>query len=291
MGHPAHANGSTQLVARAFDTSANRADSAVTVNVSNASNAVYSATYRAPLCSTAANLCDSFGLLDGRGALGPEPNAPNTISPCSDSKGGTYHVEESVDRIRVISTDGSGLAAQRTVRVEVGFWIRYTTASIALYHAADATHPQWTPVGERDINAAQYSTKSWTLTLPEGGLQAVRAVLIRAGLLDGPCPMADVRDVDDLVFAVGPAAPVCGNGLRETGEACDGSALGGQTCTSLGYGGGTLSCASSCAFNTSGCTPAVCLPAGAGTACTPTTSCCSGVGNCTGGSPSQRTCK
>ncbi len=47
---------------------------------------------------------------------------------------------------------------------------------------------------------------------------------------------------------------VCGNGVIETGEQCDGSALGGQTCVSRGFTGGSLSCNSDCTFNTSSCT-------------------------------------
>jgi hypothetical protein len=46
---------------------------------------------------------------------------------------------------------------------------------------------------------------------------------------------------------------VCGNNIKETGEQCDGSDLGGATCQSLGYSGGTLSCRPDCTFNTSGC--------------------------------------
>jgi hypothetical protein len=48
--------------------------------------------------------------------------------------------------------------------------------------------------------------------------------------------------------------PVCGNGVIESGEQCDGSNLGGASCVSLGFSGGTLSCNSNCAFNTSQCT-------------------------------------
>jgi hypothetical protein len=47
---------------------------------------------------------------------------------------------------------------------------------------------------------------------------------------------------------------VCGNNIKEGVEQCDGSDLGGATCQSLGYSGGTLSCGTSCNFNTSGCT-------------------------------------
>ncbi len=47
---------------------------------------------------------------------------------------------------------------------------------------------------------------------------------------------------------------VCGNGVLEAGEQCDGSALGGRTCSDLGYGGGTLGCTSSCTYDTTACT-------------------------------------
>jgi len=45
----------------------------------------------------------------------------------------------------------------------------------------------------------------------------------------------------------------CGNAVRESGEACDGADLGGATCDSLGFVGGTLSCAANCTLNTEPC--------------------------------------
>jgi hypothetical protein len=47
----------------------------------------------------------------------------------------------------------------------------------------------------------------------------------------------------------------CGNGLREPGEICDGTDLGGESCATQGCtGGGLLSCASNClGFDTTGC--------------------------------------
>ncbi|HXR44957.1 MAG TPA: hypothetical protein VN759_09135, partial [Pseudolysinimonas sp.] len=264
----------------------------VAVTVSNQSHAVYNATRRAPTCGTVTNACDSFGLVDGRGPLGPEPNAPNAINgSCSDTTSGTYHVNDSIDRIRVVSTDGGPFTTNHPARVEVGVWAYNSNASVTLYHAPSAASPQWTKVGYKNIWATEYSTLTFDLTLTEGSQQAVRAVLVRGGITGGACPTAEVRDIDDLVLAVNSIAPVCGNGIRENGEACDGAALGGQTCTGLGYGGGTLSCTASCTLNTSACTPAACIAPGAGLGCTATTSCCSGVGNCTGGSPSQRTCR
>lgn len=49
------------------------------------------------------------------------------------------------------------------------------------------------------------------------------------------------------------AVGMCGNNFVEHGEDCDGSALDGQTCQSLGYDTGTLSCDISCSFNVSDC--------------------------------------
>ncbi len=48
---------------------------------------------------------------------------------------------------------------------------------------------------------------------------------------------------------------VCGNGLLESPEECDGSDLGGATCVSLGYTGGTLACSPDCTLDTSRCIP------------------------------------
>ncbi len=48
----------------------------------------------------------------------------------------------------------------------------------------------------------------------------------------------------------------CGNGLvdSETYEHCDGDNLGGESCASLGYGGGQLLCTNDCTFDVSMCT-------------------------------------
>jgi hypothetical protein len=45
----------------------------------------------------------------------------------------------------------------------------------------------------------------------------------------------------------------CGNGRLEIGELCDGQVLGEETCATLGGTAGTLSCASDCTYDLSGC--------------------------------------
>ncbi len=47
--------------------------------------------------------------------------------------------------------------------------------------------------------------------------------------------------------------PGCGDSLITSGEQCDGSNLGGSSCSSLGFSSGILSCSSACTFNTSQC--------------------------------------
>jgi hypothetical protein len=53
-----------------------------------------------------------------------------------------------------------------------------------------------------------------------------------------------------------PADAQCGNGVRETGEACDGGDLGGFDCTSLGFTSGTLACTADCHLDGSQCVAA-----------------------------------
>ncbi len=50
-----------------------------------------------------------------------------------------------------------------------------------------------------------------------------------------------------------PPAPRCGDGVKNASEACDGTDLGGATCSLLGFIGGTLRCGDDCNYDTSGC--------------------------------------
>lgn len=52
--------------------------------------------------------------------------------------------------------------------------------------------------------------------------------------------------------------PVCGDGAIQGAELCDGAALGGATCESLGYARGALACDATCRRDASACVAAVC---------------------------------
>jgi hypothetical protein len=78
------------------------------------------------------------------------------------------------------------------------------------------------------------------------------------GVQDGVdnCPLvANATQADADLDGLGDACDFvgCGNGVREGSESCDGSDLGGTTCTALGYSGGTLSCTLTCTFATESC--------------------------------------
>jgi hypothetical protein len=62
-------------------------------------------------------------------------------------------------------------------------------------------------------------------------------------------------------------SPVCGNGVLDGCEECDGADLGGASCTSLGCGGGGLTCNSSCQLVYTACTSCPACPATGGDGC------------------------
>ncbi len=51
------------------------------------------------------------------------------------------------------------------------------------------------------------------------------------------------------------AVAFCGDGVLDPEESCDGAALGGISCDTFGFVGGTLTCADDCTFVVQACTP------------------------------------
>jgi hypothetical protein len=199
--------GTQSLQAQAVDTVGNNANSpSVTVSTPPSSGASYDATLRTVSCAAVGTTCDSGSFFTGRATSGPEQNAPNTIgATCADGVGGTFHSDESLDRIRVFTRDGTSFRAGSVVTIEatVWAWSGYTSDQLDLYYAADARNPTWVLLTTMTPTASGANTLTATLTLPTGSLQAIRGQF-RYGSNAGPCTSGSYNDRDDLVFAVAP---------------------------------------------------------------------------------------
>jgi subtilase family serine protease len=180
---------------------------ALTVSSSSgAQTAVYSSTLKAPECATVGTSCDSgASLLLGRDHMsgGAEPNQPNTINnSCADGTSGTFHSDESNDRIVV--TSGSGALTHgttATVTATVWAWSGFSSDSLDLYYAANANSPSWVFIKTIKPTKAGAQSLSATFTLPTGSLQAVRAQFRYQGSASS-CTSGSYNDHDDLIFAV-----------------------------------------------------------------------------------------
>ena len=187
---------------------------ALTINSSTGlQTATYNATLKTLACSGVGSGCDSGpSLLLGRDTLsgGSEPNQPNTInSSCADGTSGTFHSDESNDRLVVQTTDASTLAPGKTVKVSATVWAYsgFTSDHLDLYYAANASSPTWVLIATITPTAAGAQTLSANYTLPSGGAsQAVRAQFRYQGSASS-CTAGSYNDHDDLVFAVGAGTP------------------------------------------------------------------------------------
>ena len=167
--------------------------------------AVFDAALQAPKCGTVGKSCDTgAALVLGRANLGPEPNQPNTINDsCADGTSGVFHSDESNDRIKVSTVDGTDFAPGKTVRIDATVWA-WTTPSadkVDLFYAPNANAPSWTLVATLTPTVVGSQVLSGTYLLPAGALQAVRAQF-RFQSTAAACSAGNYNDRDDLVFAV-----------------------------------------------------------------------------------------
>ncbi len=191
-------------------------------------DAVYDAGLGAPKCNVAGSECDSNDLLDGRANLGPEVNQPNTLDSCTDGTSGTYHSDESNDRIVVRTLDGGNLTEGVTAEVAVTVWAWSTGSSdtLDLYYADDANSPSWTLLGSFVPGGGGVQTITTQYTLPTGSMQAIRANFRYQGS-QSSCTTGSYDDADDLVFTVASAGPGCTIDAEcDNGLYCDGA----ETC-------------------------------------------------------------
>lgn len=214
-------NGSATLFARAYDKAGNAADSeAVAVTVENEGVAHLDVALGVPMCETIAPACDSVDLLRGRAGLGPERNAPNTLQyecptatdanavcVCADGPFGKYELDESIEQITVTRLGGGELAVGSNVQVDVQVYIESTYYdALDLFSSPTVIEPAWRYLGTLQAEASGLQTLSASFTLPEGGIQAVRAAL-RYGGMPSTCTEGGFDERDDLAFTVASGTP------------------------------------------------------------------------------------
>jgi subtilisin family serine protease len=183
-------------------------------------NATYDATLMVPRCATVGSYCDTGGIIDGRANLGPETNAPNSLKgTCADGTSGTYHNDESLDRLKVSTTDNTPLAAGKTVLIEATVWSYNTSDYLDLYFAPDANNPSWTFITTKQATGSQkVEVLSTTFTLPTATLPVIRGQWRYTGSASS-CSTGSYNDRDDVVFALDGAsntAPVVNAGTDQT---------------------------------------------------------------------------
>jgi len=200
-------NGPHTVKARAFDAEGNSGQSAVAnITVNNPGGATWNPAYQVPMCEQGA-ACDTTGLVNGRSLLGPEPNTPNTVNgSCYDGYAGSYHTDESIDRVRVHTLDGSPMAPGKTVQVDVTVWAYADGSADALdiYYASNGPSQDWTYLTTLTPAGGGQQTLSAQFTLPESAsnIEGVRAGF-RFGGSPSTCDDGPFNDRDDLLFLVG----------------------------------------------------------------------------------------
>lgn len=170
--------------------------------------ATYDPTLGAPRCFAEGSECVSGDLLDGRGDVGPEPNAPNSLDTCTDGNSGDYRVDEQSDAITVRAgrLDGSGsggdISEGEYITIAATVFAYNTNDRADFWHAPDAYSVEWQYIGSiysEETNATEVIEIEYKL--PQGSTQAVRVKYDYQGNIT-TCRETAYGDVDDIVFAV-----------------------------------------------------------------------------------------
>jgi hypothetical protein len=127
--------------------------------------AQFSNQWEAPICMATGSECSSINLdgsslLKGRGNLGPEANAPNTIDGCADGSAGSYLSDESLEWLRVKSITPSNMKEGDLVTVEAGVWCwnSGTDDWADFYYTTTPSTPNWTPFGSIQCPGGGFQT-------------------------------------------------------------------------------------------------------------------------------------
>ncbi|MEQ8277729.1 MAG: dockerin type I domain-containing protein [Deltaproteobacteria bacterium] len=173
-----------------------------------AASATYLAQYAAPGCDEPAASCDTGTLVESRGNIGPELNAPNTLfNTCLDGNGAGTHANESIERIVVRSPNGANIAPYTALEIDVTTkaYGNGTSDFLDVYYTDDIWLADWEHVGTLQGIVGGEHTYSMQHFIRTGNqLHAFRAQWRYMGGLTppGPCSQGYYTDHDDLIFSV-----------------------------------------------------------------------------------------
>ncbi len=172
------------------------------------------------------NSCVTFGYTTG--TLSCSPSCTMNVSGCSSQCGnGLFESGEACDDGNLLPEDG----CDQFCVVEAGWSCSETSPSICTFSCGDGV-------------------VSGTETCDGTNFEGVTCQT--EGYYGGEMVCTPTCTIDDSACV---AAGRCGDALIQGGfgEDCDGDNLGGETCMTLGYTSGTLTCDSACGFDVSAC--------------------------------------
>jgi hypothetical protein len=167
-------------------------------------NAVYNQNLGVPMCFVESKQCSSGALLRGRGDVGPEKNAPNTLDDCMDGSLGTFNEDESLNKIIVRSgrLNGSGsnqwIREKEYITIKAYVYAYFPSDEADFWMTSTPSNPQWEYIGS--LSATKYGKDllEMEVRLSKGRTQAVRVSFHYSSNITEPCLLQPYDDVDDL---------------------------------------------------------------------------------------------
>ena len=156
--------------------------------------------YEAPICELVGKSCNSGPYLNGKGS-NIEPNPPNTIDGCADGVSGSFHSDESIDKITVRSFDGNALKQGGLANIEVDIYAYSSANRLDFYHKANI-NADWDYLGSMSApSRGEHKLVRSGFRLSNDPLQVVRVRIRYNGSINS-CNNGRWDEADDLMFAV-----------------------------------------------------------------------------------------
>ncbi len=153
-----------------------------------------------------ASPCDTGTSVNGRDTItgGAEPNQPNTIDTCTDGTSGTYHSDESLDRIVIGDLNSTTFTAGDTVQVNITVWCYGTTDNLNWVYTNNSVTPSWRAIASINCpSGGSLQTFSQTFALDDApGNQTIRGVFQYQGSGTATCGGGAYDDNDDVTLSV-----------------------------------------------------------------------------------------